>query len=90
MGYRLVQPAELGITCRRVLSANGYAYRSGARRKACKTLDLRAIRTKPYTPRSNGKAERFIQTLCREWTYGMPFQTSEERKQWLPHYLRLY
>lgn len=82
--------SEQGITCRRVLSDNGSAYRSGAWRKACKTLDLRAIRTKPYTPRTNGKAERFIQTLCREWAYGMPFQTSEERKQWLPRYLRLY
>ena len=45
---------------------------------------------KPYTPRTNGKAERFIQTLCREWAYGMSFQNSEERKRWLPRYLRLY
>jgi transposase InsO family protein len=82
--------SQQGITCRRVLSDNGSAYRSGAWRKACKTLDLRAIRTKPYTPRTNGKAERFIQTLCREWAYGMPFQSSEERKQWLPRYLKLY
>jgi transposase InsO family protein len=82
--------SEQGITCRRVLSDNGSAYRSGAWRKACRTLDLRPIRTRPYTPRTNGKAERFIQTLCREWAYGMAFQTSEERKRWLPRYLRLY
>ena len=87
-GCRLVQPA--GITGRRVLSDNGSAYRSGAWRKACKALDFRPIRTKPYTPRTNGKAERFIQTLCREWAYGMSFQNSEERKRWLPRYLRLY
>jgi len=82
--------SEQGITCRRVLSDNGSAYRSGAWRKACRTLDLRPIRTRPYTPRTNGKAERFIQTLCREWAYGMAFQTSQERKRWLPRYLRLY
>jgi transposase InsO family protein len=82
--------SEQGITCRRVLSDNGSAYRSGDWRRACRTLDLKPIRTKPYTPRTNGKAERFIQTLCREWAYGMPFQTSEERKRWLPRYLRLY
>jgi transposase InsO family protein len=82
--------SQQGITCRRVLSDNGSAYRSGAWRKACMALDLRAIPTKPYTPRTNGKAERLIQTLCREWAYGMPSQTSEERKRWLPRYLRLY
>jgi hypothetical protein len=82
--------SQQGITCRRVLSDNGSAYRSGAWRKACRALDLRPIRTKPYTPRTNGKTERFIQTLCREWAYGMAFQTSEERKRWLPRYLGLY
>ena len=64
---------EQGITCRRILSDNGSAYRSGEWRKACKALDLNPIRTKPYTPRTNGKAERLIQILCREWAYGMPF-----------------
>jgi hypothetical protein len=51
--------SQQGITCRRVLSDNGSAYRSGAWRKACRALDLRPIRTKPYTPRTNGKAERY-------------------------------
>jgi len=81
--------SEQGTTCRRVLSDNGSAYCSGDWRKACKTLALKPIRTNPYTPRTNGKAERFIQTLCREWAYGMPFPTSEERKWWLPRYLGL-
>ena len=82
--------SEQGITSRRVLSDNGSAYRLGAWRMACGALDLKPIRTKLYTPRTNGKAERFIQTLCREWAYRMPFQTSEERKHWLPRYLGLY
>ncbi|MFM8525897.1 MAG: integrase core domain-containing protein, partial [Cyanobacteriota bacterium] len=47
-------------------------------------------RTRPYTPRTNGKAERFIKTLLGEWAYAMPFQTSEERNHWLPRYLGLY
>lgn len=64
-------------------------YVSKAFAKACRTLGLRHIRTRPYTPRTNGKAERFIQTLCREWAYAMPFQSSGERNRWLPRYLSL-
>jgi transposase InsO family protein len=47
-------------------------------------------RTRPYTPRTNGKAERFIQTLCKEWAYAMVFTNSEERNSWLPLYLSIY
>jgi transposase InsO family protein len=43
-----------------------------------------------YTPRTNGKAERFIQTLCKEWAYAMAFQNSQERDHWLPRYLSIY
>jgi transposase InsO family protein len=75
------------MTCRRILSDNGSAYRSGAWRKACRTMAIKPIRTKPYTPQTNGKAERFIKTLLNEWAYAMPFQTSEERNSWLPRYL---
>jgi transposase len=82
--------AEQGITCQRILSDNGSAYRSGEWRKACKALDLKPIRTRPYTPRTNGKAERFIRTLLEEWAYGMAFHTSDERNQWLPRYLGIY
>ena len=46
-------------------------------------------RTRPYTPRTNGKAERSIKTLLAEWAYSMPFQTSGERNQWLPRYLAI-
>ena len=79
-----------GIECRRGMSDNGPAYVSKAFAKACRTLGLRHIRTRPYTPRTNGKAERFIQTLCREWAYAMPFQNSQERNRWLPRYLSIY
>lgn len=79
-----------GIECRRVMSDNGPAYVSKAFAKACRTLGLRHIRTRPYTPRTNGKAERFIQTLCREWAYAMAFENSEERNRWLPRYLSIY
>lgn len=79
-----------GVECRRVMSDNGPAYVSKAFAKACSTLGLRHIRTRPYTPRTNGKAERFIQTLCREWAYGMPFLNSEQRNSWLPRYLAIY
>jgi transposase len=81
---------EQGMTCRRILSDNGSAYRSGAWKKACRTMAIKPIRTKPYTPQTNGKAERFIKTLLNEWAYAMPFQTFEERNSWLPRYLRLY
>jgi len=79
-----------GVECRQVMSDNGPAYVSRSFAKACKALGLKHIRTRPYTPRTNGKAERFIQTICREWAYGMPFQNSEERNQWLPRYLSIY
>jgi transposase InsO family protein len=73
-----------GVECRQVMSDNGSAYLSRSFAKARKALGLKHIRTRSYTPRTNGKAERFIQTLCREWAYGMPFQNSEERNRWLP------
>jgi transposase InsO family protein len=79
-----------GVDCRQVMSDNGPAYISRRFAKACKVLGLKHIRTRPYTPRTNGKAERFIQTLCKEWAYSMPFQNSVERNLWLPRYLSIY
>jgi transposase InsO family protein len=64
---------------RRVLSDNGSAYRSRPWREACSALGLTPKRTRPYTPRTNGKAERFIKTLLAKWAYAMAFQTSTER-----------
>jgi len=79
-----------GIRCKRVLSDNGSAYRSRPWREACSALGLTPKRTRPYTPRTNGKAERFIKTLLAEWAYSMAFHTSEERNRWLPRYLAIY
>jgi len=58
--------ASLGITVQRVMTDNGSCYKSKAFRKACADLGLKHVRTRPYTPKTNGKAERFIQTALRE------------------------
>ena len=78
------------IECHRLMSDNDPAYVSKAFAKACHVHGLRHMRTGPYTPRTNGKPERFIQTLCKEWAYAMAFQNSEERNRWLPRYLRIH
>jgi len=82
--------AGLGIKVERVMTDNGSCYRSFAFRKACKRLRLRHIRTKPYTPRTNGKAERFIQTSLREWAYAYADENSDQRRQRLPTWLHRY
>jgi transposase InsO family protein len=74
----------LGITITRVMTDNGSCYRSFAFRDLCKKLCLRHIRTKPYTPQTNGKAERFIKTAINEWAYAMAYQTSQQRARYLP------
>ncbi len=73
--------ASLGIKIERVMSDNGACYKSFAFRRACKQLRLRHIRTKPYTPKTNGKAERFIQTSLREWAYARAYQSSNQRRR---------
>jgi transposase InsO family protein len=82
--------ARLGVTVTRVMTDNGACYRSEAFRDACKQLGLRHIRTKPYTPKTNGKAERFIQTALREWAYASAYDTSDQRAQHLPAWLHRY
>jgi transposase InsO family protein len=82
--------ASLGIKVERVMTDNGSCYKSFAFRRACKRLGLRHIRTKPYTPRTNGKAERFIQTSLREWAYAQAYQNSGQRKAELPVWLHRY
>ncbi|TGT36237.1 LacI family DNA-binding transcriptional regulator, partial [Mesorhizobium sp. M4B.F.Ca.ET.169.01.1.1] len=69
--------ASLGIVVERVMTDNGSCYRSKAFAKACRKLGLKHIRTKPYTPKTNGKAERFIQTALREWAYAIAYPTSD-------------
>jgi transposase InsO family protein len=82
--------ASLGITVTRVMTDNGSCYKSFAFKDACKALGLRHIRTKPYTPKTNGKAERFIQTSLREWAYARAYPTSEHRKHALQSWLHNY
>ena len=81
---------SLGITVRGVMTDNGSCYKSYAFREACKALQLRHIRTRPYTPQTNGKAERFIQTSLREWAYARAYPTSEHRKAALQPWLHNY
>jgi transposase InsO family protein len=79
-----------GIRVRRVLSDNGSGYRAQRFTALCRSAGLRHRRTRPYTPRTNGKAERFIQTLLREWAYRRPYATSAERTAALPAWLYYY
>lgn len=71
--------ARLNIDIRRVLTDNGACYKAHRFRNACGDLGIKPKRTRPYTPRTNGKAERFIQTALREWAYARTYQNSEER-----------
>jgi transposase InsO family protein len=82
--------ASLGITAERVMTDNGSCYKAFAFRRACKRLGLRHIRTRPYTPRTNGKAERFIQTALREWAYARAYDTSRQRAAELPYWMHRY
>jgi transposase InsO family protein len=81
---------SLGIRVERVMTDNGPGYVSRLFRKACRMLRLRHLRTRPYTPKTNGKAERFIQTLLREWAYALPYRSSDSRAADLPRWLRHY
>ncbi|MBL6929791.1 MAG: IS481 family transposase [Rhodospirillales bacterium] len=82
--------ARMGITVERVMTDNGGCYISLAFKDACKRLGLKHIRTKPYTPRTNGKAERFIQSCLREWAYAKAYQSSDQRARELPRWLHHY
>jgi len=81
---------SLGVTVTRVMTDNGACYKSNAFREACRALELKHIRTRPYTPRTNGKAERFIQTALREWAYAQAYPTSDRRADELPIWLHRY
>jgi transposase InsO family protein len=80
----------LGVRVERVMTDNGSCYRSKAFAKACKKLGLRHIFTKPYTPKTNGKAERFIQSALREWAYAIAYSHSDQRTAELPRWLHRY
>src|SRR5580704_2228444 len=82
--------ASLGVSVSRVMTDNGSAYRSKAFAKTCKALGLKHIFTKPYTPKTNGKAERFIQTALREWAYAKAYPNSDSRAGELPAWVHRY
>ena len=82
--------AAHGVRIKRLLTDNGAAYRSKLFNKACQALGIKHTYTRPYTPQTNGKAERFIQTCLREWAYGRLWNNSQERTSWLPVFLDYY
>jgi transposase InsO family protein len=82
--------AAHGITVERVMTDNGSAYRAHTHRLACTALGIRHLRTRPYRPRTNGKAERFIQTLTHDWARGRLYANSAERSRALAPWLDRY
>jgi transposase InsO family protein len=79
-----------GINVERVLTDNGSCYRGVVHAVACRQLGIKHLRTRPYRPQTNGKAERFIRTMLNEWAYGAIYRSSQERSRaldgWLWHY----
>ncbi len=90
LGRALAWYREQGVTVEAVMTDNGPAYRSHAWRERCAELGLRHLRTRPYRPQTNGKAERFIQTLLRSWVYAFAYPTSVHRTRALAGWLRWY
>jgi len=83
--------ARRGVRIDRILTDNGFAYTRGrAYGEAIDRLGLRHKRTRPYRPQTNGKAERFIQTLINEWAYAQPYRSNEERSVALPEFVDFY
>jgi len=82
--------AAFGIRVERLMTDNGNAYRSTIHALACKTLGIKHLRTRPYRPRTNGKAERFIRTMLGGWAYGAVYRDSDERRRALTGWLDFY
>ena len=80
----------LGVKVERVMTDNGSSFRSRRYAKALRRLKIKHLRTRPYTPKTNGKAERFVQTSLREWAYATAYETSEDRAAQLPGWLHRY
>jgi transposase InsO family protein len=84
------QYQRFGVKLQSVMTDNGPCFQSDAFALACRQLGLKHLRTRPYTPRTNGKAERFIQSSLREWAYSSTFNTSAHRAEHLPRWLHRY
>jgi transposase InsO family protein len=81
--------ASLGVRIERVMTDNGTGYKNTFK-TACDELGIRHIKTRPYTPKTNGKAERFVQTSLREWAYARPYISSAQREAALQPFLHRY
>lgn len=79
-----------GVTVARVMTDNGCGYVSKVFARTARAVGARHLRTRPYTPKTNGKAERFIQTLMREWAYALAYPSSDDRAADLPRWLAYY
>lgn len=90
LGEAVAYYASLGVRIDRVMTDNGSGYVSKAFRAACSALGIRHVRTRPYTPKTNGKAERFVQTSLREWAYARPYESSAQRAAALQPFLHRY
>ena len=82
--------ASYGITVQALITDNGSAYRSTVHAIACRSLGIRHLRTRPYRPQTNGKAERFIRTLLGGWAYGAIYRNSTERTAALAGWIDFY
>jgi transposase InsO family protein len=82
--------ARHGVTVERLMSDNGSAYVSYRFRDLCQAMNVRHVRIRPHRPQTNGKVERFLQTLLREWAYRFSYNSSAERERWLEPYLHFY
>jgi transposase InsO family protein len=82
---------EQGIVAERLMSDNAFSYtQNRSLKELLRSRAVRHIRTRPYTPRTNGKVERFNQTLQREWAYALEYASSAARRQALPHWINHY
>jgi transposase InsO family protein len=90
LGRAVAFYASHGITVERLLTDNGSAYRSSIHAIACRALRIKHLRTRPYRPQTNGKAERFIRTMLGGWAYGAIYRDSAERTAALSGWLELY
>ncbi|HEX7705782.1 MAG TPA: IS481 family transposase [Thermoanaerobaculia bacterium] len=82
--------ARQNVRVERVMTDNGSAFISTRFKALLQAMNIKHVRIRPYTPRTNGKVERFIQTLLREWAYRFAYESSAERKRWLAPYVHFY
>ena len=82
---------QRGITAHRVMTDNAFSYvRNRSLRELLEARSIKHLRTQAYRPRTNGKVERFHQTMAREWGYGLAYRSHRHRNQALPHWLAYY